>query len=287
MKELIVLSGKGGTGKTTLVASLATLMPNKVLADCDVDAADLHLVLSPKIRQSHRFVSGIKAKVDAEACNACGKCLEVCQFDAIRIKRTALIDDLSCEGCGVCIHFCPAGAVYAERNDCGAWHISDTAYGTMVHAQLGIGEENSGKLVSLVKKKTREIAEAQHAGYILVDGPPGIGCPVIASLSSATLAIVVTEPTMSGLHDLKRISDLANHFKIPFCVCINKYDLNPRVSGQIGGWCRDQRAVLLGKIPFDRMVIESLVAGKPISGHDSSPAADAISDIWQRLQTAV
>ncbi len=285
MKELIVLSGKGGTGKTTIVAALAALMPDKVMADCDVDAADLHLVLNPQIRESHRFLSGIKAKVDEDACNSCGKCLKACHFKAIRIKRTARIDELACEGCGVCIHICPTKAISAKENDCGAWHISDTSYGRIVHAQLDIGEENSGKLVSLVKMQVRKQAEAQKARYILIDGPPGIGCPVIASLSGTTLALMVTEPTMSGLHDLKRIAGLTAHFKIPFCVCINKYDLNPEISGQIETWCREQHANLLGKIPFDPLVVESLVAGKSISEYDS-PASDAISAIWQKLQLA-
>lgn len=283
MQELIVLSGKGGTGKTTLVATLSALMPDKVIADCDVDAADLYLALKPEQTDGHRFFSGIKAKVYDEACNSCGKCLKACQFGAIRIKRTARIDGLLCEGCGVCIHICPAKAISAEENDCGEWFISKTGFGTMIHAQLDIGAENSGKLVTLVKKQAREQAAAQNARYILVDGPPGIGCPVIASLSGANLALMVTEPTMSGLHDLKRVIELARHFKVPFCVCINKYDLNTDVSGQIEAWCKTQGATLLGKIPFDPTVYESLVAGRPISGYDS-PASHAIVDIWQKLQ---
>lgn len=285
MKELLVLSGKGGTGKTTLVGSLAALVPHKVLADCDVDAADLHLLLSPQIRERNEFWSGVGASIDSEQCNACGTCMEICQFNAVQISGdSASIDPLSCEGCGVCAHFCPQEAISLHDKRCGAWFVSDTAYGPMVHAALDIGEENSGKLVSLVKRKTRELAEKEDAQWILVDGPPGIGCPVIASLSGADLVLVVTEPTSSGLHDLVRVLDLAKHFKLPACVCINKWDLNQDFADRIEQNCSVRGIPLLGRIPFDPAAITSLVAGRPIVDYDSGPASASIRQIWQALE---
>jgi MinD superfamily P-loop ATPase len=286
MKEILVLSGKGGTGKTTLIGSLAALVRHKVLADCDVDAADLHLLLSPRVRERHEFWSGVRASVDSELCNACGTCMEICQFNAIEISGGdgASIDPLSCEGCGVCAHFCPEKAISLHDKLCGAWFLSDTAYGPMVHAALDIGEENSGKLVSLVKRNARELAEREDAQWILVDGPPGIGCPVIASLSGADLVLVVTEPTSSGLHDLVRVLDLAEHFKLPACVCINKWDLSRDLADRIEQSCSMRGIPLLGRIPFDPAAITSLVAGKPIVDYDNGPAAASIRQLWQALE---
>jgi MinD superfamily P-loop ATPase len=286
MKEILVLSGKGGTGKTTLVGSLAALVPHKILADCDVDAADLHLLLSPQVRERNEFWSGVTARVDPGLCNACGTCVELCQFNAIEIPEGdgASIDPLSCEGCGVCAHFCPEQAISLQDKLCGAWFLSDTAYGPMVHAALDIGEENSGKLVSLVKRKTRELAEKEGAQWILVDGPPGIGCPVIASLSGADIVLLVTEPSLSGLHDLSRVLDLAEHFKLPACVCINKWDINGDLADRIEQSCNRRGIPLLGRIPFDPAAITSLVAGKPIVDYDEGPAATSIKEIWQELK---
>ena len=284
MKEILILSGKGGTGKTTMVGSLAALVPNKVLADCDVDAADLYLLLDPKIKKETEFWSGVTAEVDPSLCTACGTCEELCQFDAIKTIESAEIDPLSCEGCGVCAEFCPEKAINLKDNLCGSWFISDTDYGPMVHAQLGIGEENSGKLVSLVKKEARALAEKTNAEWILVDGSPGIGCPVIASLAGADLILVVTEPTTSGLHDLNRVVDLAGHFKIPACVCINKWDLNREIAEKIRETCLERQITMLGLIPFDPDAISSVVAGKPLVENSNGPGATAIREIWGKLE---
>jgi MinD superfamily P-loop ATPase len=284
MREILILSGKGGTGKTTMVGSLAALVPNKVLADCDVDAADLHLLLNPKIKKETEFWSGVTAEMDPSLCTACGICEELCQFDAIKILESAEIDPLSCEGCGVCAEFCPEEAINLKDNLCGSWFISDTDYGPMVYAQLGIGEENSGKLVSLVKKEAKAIAEKIKAEWILVDGSPGIGCPVIASLAGADLILVVTEPTTSGLHDLNRVVDLAEYFKIPTCVCINKGDLNQEVAEEIRKTCLKRQISMLGMIPFDPEAVSSVVAGKPLVENSDGPSAMAIREIWKKLE---
>jgi len=284
MKEILILSGKGGTGKTTMVGSLAALVPNKVLADCDVDAADLYLLLDPKIKKETEFWSGVTAEVDPSLCTACGTCEELCQFDAIKTIESAEIDPLSCEGCGVCAEFCPEKAINLKDNLCGSWFISDTDYGPMVHAQLGIGEENSGKLVSLVKKEARALAEKTNAEWILVDGSPGIGCPVIASLAGADLILVVTEPTISGLHDLNRVVDLAGHFKIPACVCINKWDLNREIAEKIRKTCLERQITMLGLIPFDPDAVSSVVAGRPLVENSDGPGAMAIREIWKKLE---
>lgn len=284
MKEILVLSGKGGTGKTTLTGSLAALIPNKVMADCDVDAADLHLILAPERGEPKEFWSGVKAEVEAEMCTGCGLCHEICRFGAITMDDIAAVDPLACEGCGVCAHFCPAGAIRLKDHLCGHWFVSRTRFGPMVHAELGIGEENSGKLVSLVKRETRRLAEETGARWILVDGPPGIGCPVIASVSGADLILAVTEPTLSGLHDLERLLDLARHFKIPAAVCGNKWDLNADLSERIEAYCRKRDVAVVGRIPFDTAVVKSLVAGKPVVEYDSGPATSAIRDLWKVLE---
>ncbi|HID98420.1 MAG TPA: (4Fe-4S)-binding protein [Thermodesulfobacteriaceae bacterium] len=284
MKEILVLSGKGGTGKTTLVGAMAVIMPDKVLADCDVDAADLHLLLSPEVSERNEFWSGVKAGVDTGRCSGCGSCFEICRFDAVIMAETAVIDDFHCEGCGVCYEFCPEGAISLRDNRSGMWFKSVTKYGPMIHAALGIGEENSGKLVSLVKKEIRALAEEQGVRWILVDGPPGLGCPVIAALSGADLVLIVTEPTMSGLHDMIRVADLAEHFKIPVCVCINKWDLNRNMADNIENECRVRKIPVTGHVPFDADVVNSLVAGRPLLEYSDGPAAREIQNIWKNLK---
>ncbi len=285
MKEILVLSGKGGTGKTTITGSLAMLMPDSVLADADVDAADLHLILAPKIRESNEFWSGVEAEIDSSLCTGCGTCYELCRFHAIELDETASIRPFSCEGCAVCAHFCPEGAITLKDKNCGDWFISDTEYGPMVHASLGIGEENSGKLVSLVKKQSRELAEKRGASWILVDGPPGIGCPVIASMSGTDFVLLVTEPTMSGLHDLMRVADLADHFKVKSGVCINKWDLHPDYCKKIEKACNRRDIPIVGRIPFDTAVVLSIVQGQPVIKQDAdSPAAKAIEELWENLK---
>ncbi|MEW6594028.1 MAG: ATP-binding protein [Thermodesulfobacteriota bacterium] len=285
MKELLVLSGKGGTGKTTITGALAVLMENKVLADCDVDAADLHLILRPQNREEHEFWSGIEAHFDQERCTGCGTCATLCRFHAIAMQDgKAQPLPFSCEGCGVCAKFCPEGAITLADKLCGAWYIADTAHGPMVHARLGIGEENSGRLVALVKNKAREVAEAVRADWLLVDGPPGIGCPVIASLAGVTLVLLVTEPSRSGLHDLERVAQLAAHFKVPAVACLNKCDLEPGCAAEIERFCSGAQIPLLGRIPFDRAVVEAIVQGRSLLEHAAdAPAALAVRELWEKL----
>ena len=284
MKELLILSGKGGTGKTTLTAAFSSLARDRLLADCDVDAADLHIILRPERTESHDFVSGVKAVVNKDKCTACNTCVELCRYDAITMNEYAEVDDFSCEGCGVCAHFCPEKAIDLEPNHCGYWFVSATRHGTMIHAELKPGEENSGKLVSLVKQKARERAEREGAKLILVDGPPGIGCPVISSFSGADLVVIVTEPTRSGLHDLQRVIELSRHFKVPAKVVVNKWDLNREIYSQIEHFCQDSSIELAGKIPFDKAVVDSLVAGKTLFEFKDCKAAQSVANIWQQIQ---
>lgn len=287
MKEVLILSGKGGTGKTSIIGSFAHLAENKIMVDCDVDASDLHLLLSPRPTEKHDFFSGVKARVEADKCTACGTCEELCQFDSITMEDTAVISGLACEGCGVCAHFCPEEAIVLDKNHCGSWYIADTDYGPLVHAQLFAGEENSGKLVSHIKKQARDLAESTNTGLILLDGAPGVGCPVIASLSNVDLAVVVTEPTLSGKHDLERILDLTDHFKIPALICINKWDIHPEMSAEIEDACKKRNVDILGKIPFDPTVIDCQIKGLPVTSSDISLAAYSIRDVWAKLQKKI
>jgi len=280
MKELVVLSGKGGTGKTSLVASFAALARNKVLCDCDVDAADLHLVLQPHIREDHEFWSGQVAVIDEDKCTQCNLCQELCRFDAIHDFK---VDPISCEGCGFCSHMCPAEAVNMKENMSGHWFISDTKYGPLVHARLGIAKENSGKLVALVRQKARQIAESDDLDYVISDGPPGIGCPVISSLSGVSLALLVTEPTQSGIHDLERVLDLCRHFGVPALVCINKYDINEDNTRKIEDYCLSQGLRAAAKIPFDNVFTESIVKGIPVVEHSRDGVAKSIESLWQSI----
>ncbi|HHW91367.1 MAG TPA: 4Fe-4S binding protein [Firmicutes bacterium] len=282
MKELLVISGKGGTGKTTIVGSLAVVAENKVLADCDVDAADLHLILRPQILETHQFYGLPKAKIDAGICTRCGGCLQVCRFGAV--KKDYQIDPTRCEGCGVCYHFCPAGAITMVDHCCGHWYISNSPYGPLVHAALGIAEENSGKLVALVREKSRALAKERGAQYILTDGPPGVGCPVIASLASVDLALVVTEPTVAGRHDLDRVLDLTQHFRVPAAVCINKHDLEPGKTRELEEYCRQRGILVLGLVPFRQEVNQAQVQGKPVVEYCRGPAAKAIEQLWEAVR---
>jgi len=284
MKEVVVLSGKGGTGKTSIVGSFAALEKNKVLADCDVDAADLHLLLQPTIREEHEFWSGQVAAIDEEKCTRCGLCEELCRFDAIRDFQ---VDAVSCEGCGFCSHICPAEAITMKENLAGRWSVSDTRYGPLVHARLGIAQENSGKLVATVRKQAREIAENLGSDYIIGDGPPGIGCPVISSLSGADLALLVTEPTLSGQHDLERVLGVCNHFKVPVIVCINKYDINEENSHQIEGSCLSQGVEVAARIPFDNAVTEAMVQGVPLVEYSHSAVSQQIEILWDTVTQMV
>lgn len=259
MKELVIISGKGGTGKTSIVASLAALLKHKVLADCDVDAADLHLVLKPDVQEKREFWSGKTASIDLEKCSRCGQCKDYCRYNAI--SEDFVIDKIACEGCGLCSYLCPQAAISLNVNLAGHMFRSQTAYGPMVHAKLGVAEENSGKLVALVKDTARQIAQEKNYPLILIDGPPGIGCPVIASLSGANTVLVVTEPTISGIHDLGRVLKLATHFKTNTLVCINKYDINKDMTNKIALICNELKIPVIGYIPFDPTFTKAQLKG--------------------------
>jgi len=284
MKELVVLSGKGGTGKTTIVASCAALARGKVLVDCDVDAADLHLLLQPTTKKTEEFWSGKTAVIDEDLCNECGLCEEVCRYDAIKDFK---VDPISCEGCGFCFNVCPEDAIRMEDNLAGHWFISDTKYGPLVDARLGIAQENSGKLVALVRQNARALAEEQGLDYILSDGPPGIGCPVISSLSGANMALLITEPTLSGMHDLDRVLGVCQHFGVPGLVCINKYDINEENTRHIEDFCHGQGIEVISKLPFDNVVTEALVQGLPVVEYSEDGIAREIEALWQSVSMAL
>ncbi len=280
MKELVILSGKGGTGKTSIVGSFAAIAQNKVLADCDVDAADLHLLLSPSAREENEFWSGQVAIIDEKECTQCGLCQDLCRFDAIKDFK---VDPISCEGCGFCSHICPVEAIVMEENMAGHWFISDTKYGPLVHAKLGIAQENSGKLVAVVRQQAKQIAEKHGVDYIISDGPPGIGCPVISSLSGANLALLVTEPTLSGIHDLERVLGVCHHFGVQAMVCINKYDINENNTRRIEGYCLSQEVEVAARIPFDNAVTEAIVQGLPVVEYYQGKVTREIESLWQRI----
>jgi MinD superfamily P-loop ATPase len=280
MKEVVVLSGKGGTGKTSIVGSLAALVERKVLSDCDVDAADLHLLLSPSLKQETEFWSGKLAHIDRNKCTECGLCQDLCRFDAI---RDYTVDTTACEGCGFCFQVCPADAVTMRENLSGHWFVSETRYGPLVHARLGIAQENSGKLVARVRKEARHLAETQGLDYIISDGPPGIGCPVISSLSGANLAILVTEPTLSGIHDLVRVLGVCRHFDVPATVCINKCDLNEANRRQIEEYCSSEGIAIASRIPFDNVVTEALAHSVPVVEYSRGQVSREIEKLWHSV----
>jgi len=282
VKQIVIISGKGGTGKTIITAAIASLVKNKVIADCDVDAADLHLLLSPKILERHEFRSGKTAKIDKKFCQQCGKCITACRFNAI--SQDFVVDPISCEGCAFCSYICPTEAIKLEENISGEWYISETRFGHLVHAKLGIAEENSGKLVTLVKQKAKELARKQNSDWIIVDGAPGIGCPVIASLSGVDFALVVTEPTLSGLHDARRVVGVAKHFRIPVKLIINKFDLNPDMTEEIEKYAESDRIAVLGRISFDESVVKAMVEGMTIIEFTDGRAKQDLIKIWQKLE---
>ena len=282
MKELIVISGKGGTGKTSVIAAFASLAESKVLCDADVDAADLHLILHPQVRMRADFKSGHTADIDENKCTGCGQCLELCKFGAI--SDDFKVNPVDCEGCGVCVYFCPEKAIDFPENTCGEWFISDTRFGPMVHARLGIAEENSGKLVTLVRQESKKLADEKGIDLILTDGPPGVGCPVIASIGGASAVLVVAEPTLSGIHDMERVIQLAKHFKVPAMVCINKFDLNRDLTRDIEAFAEGEALSCLGRIPFDPIFTEAMVQGQTIFEYNTgSKASTAIRQIWDNL----
>lgn len=287
MKEYIVLSGKGGTGKTTVAAALAHLAASEkkiVLADADVDASNLELVVGAQVQEEHVFTGGKLAVIDGDRCISCGICDEVCRFDAIIEGDPYAVDPVLCEGCAVCFYQCPEEAIGMEDALDGHWFVSRSRYGPLIHGALRAGRENSGKLVAVIKEQSRRLAEEHQADLLLVDGPPGIGCPVIASLSGADFVLVVTEPTVAGFHDLSRIVGVARHFQLPVQVCLNKADLSPTQSQEVTRFCAEEGIEIIGRIPFDPAVTQAMVQGRPITAQGNGPAVAAIGAIWERLR---
>jgi MinD superfamily P-loop ATPase len=291
-RECTIISGKGGTGKTTVTAALAALAEDKVLADCDVDAADLHLLLHPEVREVRDFYGGQRAVIDEDLCVGCGRCARLCHFSAIAPapdgKGLAVqpyrVNEFACEGCGLCGYVCPVDAINLSRARTGQSYVSRTRRGTMSHARLGIAEENSGKLVTWVRERASVLAAEEEVSAILNDGSPGTGCPVIASISGVDYALIVTEPTVSGVHDLERVLRLCRHFGVESLVCINKCDLNAQQAERIRAMAGEHGATVVGEIPFDAAVNEALCAGKSLVEFGRGPAAEAVQEIWSVLK---
>ena len=282
MRELVILSGKGGTGKTSITAAFASLAKNMVLCDADVDAADLHLILGPDFKETMEFKGGHEAVINPDLCTQCGRCMEVCRFGAV--KDSFEIDPIDCEGCGVCVDLCPEKAIDFPESLSGQWYISGTRFGPMVHARLGIAQENSGKLVSLIRGEAKKLAVNNNLDLILTDGPPGIGCPVIASMGQATAILIVAEPTVSGIHDMERVGQLAKHFNIPAMVCINKYDLNPDQTQKIEELAQKADIAVVGRISFDPAFTGAMIQAKTIFEYNhTSQAGKEVRQIWDRV----
>jgi MinD superfamily P-loop ATPase len=291
IKEVVIISGKGGTGKTSLTAAFAALAENAVLADCDVDAADLHLVLSPTVLRRADFSGGRQAAIDPHKCVGCGKCAALCRFDAITLDgpgndivgKTYRVDPIACEGCKVCVEFCPVDAIAFEPAINGQWFVSGTRFGPMVHARLGIAQENSGKLVTLIRKEAKRIAEEQNRDILLVDGSPGIGCPVIASITGADVVLIVTEPTLSGLHDLERVGQLTRNFGIRTLVCVNKADINPQMSERISEKAQKQGLTVIGQLPYDDAFTKAQIMKATLIEYTGGEIAEKIKALWRQV----
>jgi len=281
MKQLVIASGKGGAGKTTLAAAFASIVKNAVFADCDVDASNLHLIFHPEIKERFNFKGMDVATVDHEKCIMCMECKNSCRFDAITEKIEILPE--KCEGCGVCEYVCPTDAIKMVENIAGETYVSSSRFGWLVHARLNMGEEPSGKLVSIVRNKAKEIAEKYGKEFIIIDSSPGVGCPVIASIGGANLVVVVVEATAAAIHDMKRVMEVANHFKVPYVVCINKYNINEEKTKEIENFCMDNGIKIVGKIPYDTVVTEAMVNGKTIVEYDKK-MAELIEDIWKNVE---
>lgn len=282
MNEIVVISGKGGTGKTSLTAAFAMLAENSMMCDADVDGADLHLLLQPEIVSRNDFIGGGVGVINSGRCTACGKCLELCRFGAI--SDDFVIDPIACEGCGVCVDLCPENCIDFPLRKSGEWYISKTRAGMMVHARLGIAEENSGKLVNLIRKQAAMLCDEKGYALLITDGPPGIGCPVIAAIGGATLLVVVVEPTLSGLHDMNRVIDLARHFRVPAMVCVNKYDLNLQMTLRIEETAKERNLPLLGRIPFDETFVYAMVQGQTVlEFQKNSKTSKAVKKVWERV----
>jgi len=291
MKQLVILSGKGGTGKTSVTAAFAHLasqngMKGKVvIADADVDAANLELVLEPQVLESHEFIGGKTAVINQEECFGCGACTIVCRFNAIHEEGSAYaVDPMACEGCGACVHQCPGEMIRMEEQTAGQWYRSDSRFGPLFHAALIPGQENSGKLVTMVKQQARLLAMDEAYKLVLVDGPPGIGCPVISAVSGADMALIVAEPTAAGVHDMERVLETTEHFGVQAVVCINKADIYPQGAAEIEEYCREHGIEVVGSIPFDPIVTEAMVQGQSVTAYNpDSPASQALSSVWDEV----
>ncbi len=281
MKQIVIISGKGGTGKTTLTASFASLAENKIMCDCDVDAADLFLLLNPDIQKEEDFIGLKNAYIDMEKCEQCGKCMENCRFDAISDYK---VNPVKCEGCGVCEVVCPLGAITMIDTPNGKIFSSETKYGSFFYAKLYPGAGNSGKLVTEIRKRAFKLAEEKKNDFIIIDGSPGIGCPVIASISGTNTALIVIEPTLSGEHDFMRIAGLTEHFKIKTLVCINKFDINKEITEKIENICKEKNITVAGKIPYNRLVIKSMIENKPVVDFVDNEVTAEIKKIWNILK---
>jgi MinD superfamily P-loop ATPase len=290
MKEIVVISGKGGTGKTSLTASFAYLGgKDVVVADCDVDAADMHLLLQPDFSDEDDFYSGELAHINQNECIRCGKCADVCRFDAIPIiKGKFIVDPLSCEGCGYCARVCPTHAIVNKSSNVGKWYISTIKTGSiMVHAKLGIGADNSGKLVAKVKNEAKDIADEERAGYLLVDGSPGVGCPVVSSLSGASFVVLVTEPSVSGLHDLKRVYKLVKQFNLQTGCIINKFDINKKVAHEIEDFLKTENIAHIANLPYDEDFTKAMTNGKTIVEYSNKELKNLIINGWNKIKESV
>ncbi len=290
MKELVIISGKGGTGKTTITASFAALSENAVIADADVDASDLHLILHPSVRIDNQFFCGHEAEIRQVDCVGCGACLANCRFEAVKMlgdnagEAEFSIDASSCEGCGACVRLCPVKAIDFHERYCGEWYVSDTRFGPMVHAVLGAGAENSGKLVNIVRTNAKKVATETGRSLIITDGPPGIGCPVISSVTGADAVLAVAEPTLSGIHDLSRVIELAHHFRIKMFVCVNKFDINPGLTEKIERLSEESGAFIAGRISYDREVTNAQNEGLSVIEHNKGVSVGEIKSIWEKIR---
>ncbi|MBE9524005.1 MAG: ATP-binding protein [Chloroflexi bacterium] len=293
MKQFVILSGKGGTGKTCVAAAFAHLASvngthiRAVLADADVDAANLELVLAPQILETHEFLGGKVAVIDEDVCSGCGACQNVCRFDAIHQSDPFYkVDALACEGCGACVYQCPSDAIKMETQLAGHWFRSESRFGPLFHAALRPAQENSGKLVTMVKQQAKLLAMDEAYNLVLVDGPPGIGCPVISAVSGADLALIVAEPTVAGVHDMQRVLETTDHFNVRAAVCINKADIYPQGAVEIEAFCQEQGIKVIGKIPFDPIVTKAMVQGQSVTAyHPDAPASLALKNIWTEIIT--
>lgn len=284
MKHIVIISGKGGTGKTTLAASFCALADNPVTVDCDVDAANMHLLLNPSVIKSSKFYGGKYAFINKDKCNGCGLCAQKCRFEAVDLANAkAQVNIRNCEGCGLCARICPAKAIEMKDRLSGEWFISDTQYGPFVHARLGAGEENSGKLVSKIKQEAFKIADENHTPLVIADGPPGIGCPVAASLVSADLAVVVCEPTMSAIQDMKRVLDAANFLGVKCAVTMNKWNLNRENTLAVEQFCRERQIHYLGRISFSTDANKAIENKLPLAEYENRKLAVEIKDVWTNV----